>query len=325
MSSDLFQQIAGNDIAINCSALATTDIADPNKEPVSFTLPTKVFRSELIDMSEAGMGTQTVLFKNPGLNVVTFETPSIIMILRKQDSAIQYQTNKFLLQSITKPQQEKFQVIETFGKSHLYFYGERTRVYNIQGVLLDAFYDHTPTSNVGAVSTSSTYVDQSYKNQWATGFQNFYDTKLRGTILKDTGNIAALYVNGWLIKGYPINLTIMKESNALPDGVTFQMSWVIEKEILLDAKQTDPYYKLLKDSDALVRVMNEKSALLTKYNNAIAIVQEFNTNGILNSPERTNAETDVRTYEKLLTEKEKEMNGILAKYGPRTRKTLNID
>ena len=316
-----FFSIDGN--ITSASAYSTKDIGDPKKLPNGITLPSRAFNSATLDMSEAGIPeAQTVLFKNPGINVVTFETPSVIMILNKKDSTVQTQTNKFLLQSITKPQQEKFQVIETFGKSHLYFYGERTRVYSIQGILLDSFFDHTPEP---AIEGPRRFVDTSYRNQWATGFQNFYNNELRGTILKDTNRIAALYVNGWLIKGYPINLTIMKESNAMPDGVNFQMSWVIEKETLLLANKTDKIFAMkTTDGGELIKLMNEKSALISKFQDAQAALAQPSW-WMSDQSIRDKQGMALDDLERQLVEKEKQINGVLAKYGPRTRKTLNMD
>ena len=306
--------------------VTTKDIDNPQVVPEGIALPLKEFRFESVDMSAAGLGTQNLLFKNPSLNIVSHETPSVIMILDKKTSKITYQTNKFLLQSITKPQQEKFQVIETFGKPHLYFYGERARVYNIQGILMDAFYDHLPEEDTVTVGNSRAS-NLSYRNQWALGFQNFYNNRLRGTKLKDAGAIAALYVNGWLVKGYPISLSIMKESNTLPDAVTFQMSWVIESELLLNSAKTESNYAASKDGGQLVALMNEKSALLTRYQALVTKLQE--TDYLMEAPGSTRTRAkDVQIIEgmsKLLTEKEREITLLMAKYGPKARRILNMD
>lgn len=313
--------VMSDGVVTQASAYSTRDIGDPKKLPEGIRLPTKTFRVDTVDMSAAGiMESQTLLFKDPGINVVTFETPSVIMILDKKTSSVEKRTNKFLLQMITKPQQEKFQVIETFGNPHLYFYGQRTRVYNIQGILLDAFYDHEP----GTTSEGTATIDTAYRNQWATGFQNFYNNNLRGTILKDGNKIAALYVNGWIIKGYPINLTIMKESNAMPDTVSFQMSWVIESEALLMANKTDSFYKIKTDSGELVKLMNEKSALITKFQEVQAVLAQP-TWWMEDQSLRDKKFKELDDLERALIAKEKEINGVLAKYGPRARKTLNID
>lgn len=311
-----------NKVTNNSFAVATKDLGNPNKLPDYLTLPPPVFKSQEINLTEAGMGPTTLLFKNPGLNIVSMETPAAIMILSKTDNSIQYQTNKFFLQTITKPRQEKFQIIETFGKPHLYFYGERTAVYNIQGILVDAFYESTPQPVTTTAPTTTP--DLAYRNQWATGFQNFYRNRLRGSQLNKTNSVAALYVNGWLIKGYPINLTIMKESQSMPDAVSFQMSWVIVDEVLLHAAQTDNYYKALKDSDQLVALFNKKSKLLMQYSDIQTKINDpswwlGDTTGL------QALDSQSKALETQLREVQKEIDGYVNKYSERTRRILNID
>lgn len=194
-------------------------------------------------------------FKRPLSGIEPFDTPTTIMVLKKSDSSIVYQTNKFILQSITKPQQERFQIIETFGKPHVFFYDERTKIYTLNGVMLDAFFFDGYTG------------DQShkYRNMWALGFQDFYNKHLRGYELKRVGHIAALYVNGWLIKGYPIQFTISKESTQMPEAVSFQMTWVIENEILLNAKEAELVYMGTSFNKKLIPLINKLNKLLTEY------------------------------------------------------------
>jgi hypothetical protein len=270
--------------------------------------------------------TGPLFFKDPGLNIVSHETPSTLMIMGKQDSKLWFQTNKFLLQSITKPQQEKFQVIETFGKSHVYFYGERTRVYTIQGVLLDAYFDSEPVS----------VTDSSYKNMWTLGFQNFYDTELRGTRLIEENRIAALYVNGWLIKGYPISLTIMKEANQLPDATTFQMTWVIESELLLNAGRTKDAYSTNKANKDYVNLLNQKAAKLAEYQQQLAIVDatfaDVTVTGdfvyMSGAPDNDVLNAAVKKAEALtveLRDLDKRIIDLLVKFGPKARKELNME
>lgn len=211
---------------------------------------------------------QKLTTKESAYSILTHEAPAVILVLEKNTSKIVFQTNKFLLQSITKPQQEKFQVIETFGKPHVFFYGERTKMYAIQGVLIDGFY----RDEAGGLST----IEQ-YKNKWSLSMQDFYNTELRGTRLKDNGHVGAIYVNGWLIKGYPVQLSIMKEANQMPDAVTFQMSWLVEDEILLNTRlansQYDPKSLSISSADTLTTL----NTLLKKISEYGALVEARNS------------------------------------------------
>jgi len=86
------------------------------------------------------LGTLSFPFKRPIESLCPINTPATILILSDPGSKIQYSTNKFILQSITKPHNEKVQIMETFSNSHLFFFGERTKIYTMQGVVLDAFF-----------------------------------------------------------------------------------------------------------------------------------------------------------------------------------------
>lgn len=215
----------------------------------------------------SNLGVQMFPFKRPLTGINPINTPATIMILDHttgKRGTINQQTNKFILQNISKPHNERVQIIETFGKSHVFFYNERTRVYSMQGVMLDAFYQ------TGDFASTIPTTQNQYRNMWALGFQQFYNEHLRGWKLKTQGKIAALYTNGWLIKGYPINLVISKESTTMPEAVTFQMSWVIEDEFLLNAKLAERIYNGIRFDPATVGVVNELNIKIDRYNEALA-------------------------------------------------------
>ena len=272
------------------------------------------------DMSNLGgiNGTSYMFFKDPAVNMATFETPSTLMVLNNSSSKLLFQTNKFLLQNITKPQQEKFQIIETFGDPHVFFYGTRAKVYTFQGVLLDGFYKTTPDSYSSDVANRN-----SNRNMWATAFQNFYETQLRGTKLKDNGNIAAFYVNGWLIKGYPINLTIMKEANQLPDAVNFQMTMVIDQEILLHAKDTQQLWQPVSNND-LITKLNTLVQAQSNYGNLQDTLSKINQN-----QDPTNYQTtsnQLTAQGKIVMDAQQDLNIKIATLGSaKARAMLNMN
>jgi hypothetical protein len=171
------------------------------------------------------------------------DMPATILIFDATKLNIIFRTNKFILQSINRPKMEKFQIVETFGDAHFFFFDERTKVYTFTGVMLDAFY--SPKGN---------YLKEPFsrKYQWAQGFQDFYDNYFRGTQLSRNNQIAAIYVNEMIIKGYPIQLAISKESSNFPDGIQFQMTWLIKEEILLQAAGAKNLYDNTSNSSEAV-------------------------------------------------------------------------
>ena len=264
-----------------------------------------------------------VFFKDPGIDMISLETPSAIMVMNRKTSAIQYQTNRFFLQSLTKPQQEKFQIMETFGDPHVFFYGDRTKMYTLQGVLLDGFYRENADDATNVWNTARK--NAANKNMWATAMQQFYNDHLRGTALKNEGNIAALYVNGWLIKGYPVNLTIMKESNSMPDVVTFQMSWVIEQELLLRGPDVEYQYKMLDQTNKLVSLVNSLSAKQSDYFNFRSIYQTLaSTLPPVNSVTLKAAQSKYQSLVPEITELQRQIS-ILMSANSKKNALLNMD
>jgi len=201
-------------------------------------------------------------FKDNSLALTEIEVPTTIMILDKKTSNIQLQTNRFILQSISKPEQERFQIIETFGEPSVYFYDQRTRVYTLQGMLLDSE-DPKQIENQGGSLSADKAKGKYY---WATAFQAFYDDYLRGTKLKDSNSIAALFVDNNFIKGYPIQLVLGKSSGDTAHVVTFQMTWVIESETLLSRRKAEWLFKQGRVNKETVAAINAYFDALNTYN-----------------------------------------------------------
>lgn len=199
-------------------------------------------------------------YKDNTISLTDTETPTTILILNKATSEIVYQTNKFILQQISKTNHERFQIIETFGDPSVYFYDKRTRIYNIQGILFDG-------ENTKALLDVETGFSES-KYYWATAFQAFYDDHLRGTKLKEQNFIAAIYVNNWFIKGYPIQLVISKEAQTMPQIASFQMAWVVESDNLLSKNKAKWLYGNGTMSAEVSQAVNNYLSAVTVYEQA---------------------------------------------------------
>lgn len=204
-------------------------------------------------------------FKDNSLAITDIEVPTTILVLSKGSGQIQLQTNRFILQSISKPSQERFQIIETFGDPAVYFYGDRTKVYTLQGLLVDAE-DPLQVNNTGTGTPEQQRSKGKY--YWATAFQDLYENHLRGTILTQRSQIAAIYVNNWFIKGYPVQLVINKESANTPQLASFQMTWVIEKESLLSATNAEWLYRNNTLKGEAAQALNAYLDALVKYDDA---------------------------------------------------------
>lgn len=88
----------------------------------------------------------------------------------------------FLIQRLTEQRAEKQQIIETFGEDYVYFFGERPRFLDVQGVLVNT-------------------ADFQWKNEFWTNYEQF----LRGTRLVEQNARLYLYIGDTVIEGYIVN------------------------------------------------------------------------------------------------------------------------
>lgn len=85
----------------------------------------------------------------------------------------------FIIQSIQESRMEKQQIVETFGEDYIFFFGERPRFLQVQGVLLN-----TADFN------------------WKTEFWENYDRYLRGTKLVEQNARLYFYFDDVVVEGY---------------------------------------------------------------------------------------------------------------------------
>jgi hypothetical protein len=106
----------------------------------------------------------------------------------------------FILQRVDDQRVEKSQVIETFGESFVYFFGERPRITNISGMLMN-----TEDFN------------------WRSQFWSNYDKFFRGSKLVEMGARLYLTFDTQIIEGYALSASATDDSS-LPYAIPFQMS-----------------------------------------------------------------------------------------------------
>jgi hypothetical protein len=56
---------------------------------------------------------------------------------KKSDVTVLFETNHFLLQSVSESRAEKSAIVETFGETYIYLFGSRPKIYNYTGILID--------------------------------------------------------------------------------------------------------------------------------------------------------------------------------------------
>jgi hypothetical protein len=109
----------------------------------------------------------------------------------------------FIIQKIEDQRVEKQTIIETFGDSFIFFFGERPRVFTFSGVLVN-----------------------SEDFNWRSQFWYNYDHHLRGTKLVERNARVFLAYDSIVVEGYPINATATEDSSE-PHLVPFSMTMFV--------------------------------------------------------------------------------------------------
>lgn len=107
----------------------------------------------------------------------------------------------FIIQQITETRMEKQQIVETFGEDYIFFFGEKPRFLNVQGLLMN-----TADFN------------------WKSEFWTNYDKYLRGTKLVENNARLYLYFDDIVVEGYLIQAsTTQAATNPYHLPFNFQM------------------------------------------------------------------------------------------------------
>lgn len=113
-------------------------------------------------------------------------------------------TANYILQSISESREEKLQLLETFGQAYGFFFGERPRVVQFSGTLVNT-------------------VDFNWRSEWWANYENVF----RGTKLVERN--ARLYItyDDIVIEGYMLNAAIGQQAEGSPNLVSLNFSmWV---------------------------------------------------------------------------------------------------
>lgn len=95
----------------------------------------------------------------------------------------------FVVQQIDETRMEKQQIVETFGEDYVFFFGERPRFLNIQGIL-----PNTKDFN------------------WTNEFLANWEESIRGTKLVEQNARLYLYFDEIVVEGYPVSVGVQRQS-----------------------------------------------------------------------------------------------------------------
>jgi hypothetical protein len=111
--------------------------------------------------------------------------------------------HNFLIQSVSHAVQEKMQIVETFGQDFVFFFGERSLVLDVRGLLINSS-------------------DFPWKSEWLHNYENY----LRGTRCVQNRTRVYLHVDDRLYSGYLFQ-TSVSDSAELPHVCQFGFQMLV--------------------------------------------------------------------------------------------------
>lgn len=119
--------------------------------------------------------------------------------------------NNFLITRAQEVREEKFQVIETFGDTFVYFFGERPRFMDVSGVLANAN-------------------SHRWKREWWLNYDRF----LRGTRAIENRAIVTLHIDGVAVSGYILSSSSQDDAEN-PRLLRFDFKMLVTDYVFEDA------------------------------------------------------------------------------------------
>lgn len=128
----------------------------------------------------------------------------------------------WMLQAVREERMEKTQLVETFGDSYLYAYGEKPRSLQFQGLLLNTDdYD------------------------WKTDFWKNWEDNFRATRLVERQARMYIRFEDVLVEGYPINASVGQTAdapNAMPFSFLFFVTNYVNTQLLKGRRERPPIF-----------------------------------------------------------------------------------
>lgn len=129
------------------------------------------------------------------------DTPAAIKVIRSDGSEIPLvdsssstgrssEYTNFILQSVTEARMEKHQIVETFGSSYIFFFGESPRFLDVSSVIVN-----------------------SHDFNWEAEWWENYDKNFRGTRLVEQGARLFLFYEDNVVEGYMVMSQATKVSD----------------------------------------------------------------------------------------------------------------
>lgn len=101
--------------------------------------------------------------------------------------------DKFSVESVNEPDEERYQIVETMSADFLYAFGRRPRIIMMTGTVLNGDYEVVVNN-------------RSFSMDWKNAFQRVYEKQYRATNLLRNGNTMLVSLQDTIYEGYCLNL-----------------------------------------------------------------------------------------------------------------------
>lgn len=124
------------------------------------------------------------------IKVVTSDGQEIKLVNSSAEDGKSTDYSNFIIQSVQEARMEKHQIVETFGESYIFFFGEAPRFLDVSAVLVD-----------------------SLDFNWAAEFWENYERYFRGTRLVEMGARCYMFYEDTIVEGYMLNASAVKTAD----------------------------------------------------------------------------------------------------------------
>lgn len=140
-------------------------------------------------------------------------------------------TDQFVLQSAAEADNERVQIVETFGEPVVFFFGRRPRVFSYSGFLFNSGRTSTLLSTATTVEFQRGQGEQS--KLWRDNFKMAYDLFLRGTKAVEYKARCYLTYDRVVREGFLISMSISQDIRPNMVQLSFQM--FVMRELNVDS------------------------------------------------------------------------------------------
>jgi len=128
--------------------------------------------------------------------------------------------SNFIAQQVIDARAEKQQIVETFGEPYIFFYGEKPRIMQVQGLLMNT-------------------IDFNWKNEFWKNYENY----LRGTKLVELDARIYFYFDDQIVEGYMLDAQASHSAD-FPYHVPFQFTLFVTAHTYIGLLSSSTQYPI---------------------------------------------------------------------------------